>query len=573
MIYDIFYVSKEKVNDIEWQQFRRRFPSAQKIENVTSIDDVKKRSFTKFFWLVWDDIVILDNFNFDYRVEKWDEEYIHVFKNICNNVESYISGVALIPKKANILKKEFDFKFYVNKKEINIAASKFQYPIRYINSYEDYLNIVNTESKSMFWCVWSNTELINESILDMYFDPLDGKYDYDRSINHVFLNGCGDKNSYLNGVVLCSKSNFFTKKEFDRKYVVNKKEHDILVSRFRYPRYCINSYEEYLEICKKEVSPLFWCVWSDIEIINESILDMYFDPLDGKYDYDRSINHVFKNEDFYDGLMLMSKEKILSKKEFKFRFPIEKKEWDIKVSRPKPYDIIFISYNELNADENYRRLLTRFPRAKRIHGVKGIHQAHIAAANLSETEMFWVVDGDAVIAPDFNFSVRYYPHYDSGNRREHVNTVYVWHSKNPINGLVYGNGGVKLLPKTLTMNMDTASVDMTLAISNRFKIMSSVSNYNMFNTNEFTTWRSAFRECVKLSTKAMDEKYDIETDNRLNTWCTKGAEKPFGKYAIAGANAGVEFGLRFVGLDEILSKINDFAWLEDEFKKWKSTNE
>jgi hypothetical protein len=466
MIYDIFYISKETISDIEWQQFRERFPSAQKIENVQSIDDVKKKSFTKFFWMIWDDVVIADDFTFEYRVEKWDEDYVHVFKNSCNGIESYISGVALIPKKANILKKEFDFKFYVNKKEMNTVVSKYRYPIRYINTYEEYVKIINNESKSMFWCVRN-----------------------------------------------------------------------------------------------------------DINIVDINIFDLYFDPLDGKYDYDRSINHVFKNNKSFDGLMLASKNKVLMEKEFKYRFPIEKKEWDVVASEPKSYDIIFISYNELNADENYRRLLTRFPKAKRIHGVKGIHQSHIAAANLSETEMFWVVDGDAVITPDFNFTVKYYPHYDSGNRREHVNTVYVWHSKNPINGLVYGNGGVKLLPKTLTMNMDTTSVDMTLAISNRFKIMSSVSNYNMFNTNEFTTWRSAFRECVKLSTKVIDEKYDVETDNRLNTWCTTGVEKPFGKYAIAGANAGVEFGLRFVGLDEILSKINDFSWLEDEFKKWKLTNE
>ena len=64
MIYDIFYVSKQKVDVDSWRQFRQRFPSAQKIDNVQSIDDLKKKSFTKFFWLVWDDVVIVDNFNF-----------------------------------------------------------------------------------------------------------------------------------------------------------------------------------------------------------------------------------------------------------------------------------------------------------------------------------------------------------------------------------------------------------------------------------------------------------------------------------------------------------------------------
>ena len=44
------------------------------------------------------------------------------------------------------------------------------------------------------------------------------------------------------------------------------------------------------------------------------------------------------------------------------------------------YDIVFISYNELAADDNYALLKARFPMAKRVHGVKGIHQAHIKAA-------------------------------------------------------------------------------------------------------------------------------------------------------------------------------------------------
>ena len=44
------------------------------------------------------------------------------------------------------------------------------------------------------------------------------------------------------------------------------------------------------------------------------------------------------------------------------------------------YDIVFISYQEPNADENYDKLKERFPLAKRVHGVKGIHQAHIEAA-------------------------------------------------------------------------------------------------------------------------------------------------------------------------------------------------
>ena len=36
------------------------------------------------------------------------------------------------------------------------------------------------------------------------------------------------------------------------------------------------------------------------------------------------------------------------------------------------FDIIFMSYQEPNADENWQRLVDKFPWARRVHGVKGL---------------------------------------------------------------------------------------------------------------------------------------------------------------------------------------------------------
>jgi len=221
------------------------------------------------------------------------------------------------------------------------------------------------------------------------------------------------------------------------------------------------------------------------------------------------------------------------------------------------YDIIFISYNEPNADENWKNLKTRFPRAQRVHGVKGIHQAHIAAAEKCLTKMMWVVDGDAVIKDDFDFSYTV--------TKWDLDTVHVWRSENPINGLVYGYGGVKLFPKNLTLNMDTSKPDMTTSISDKFKAMPDVSNITAFNTDPFNTWKSAFRECCKLGSKVIDRQKDDETNNRLHTWCTVGAGSPFGEYAKAGAKAGSVYGTRNKGNKDALKKINDFDWLKEQF--------
>jgi len=215
------------------------------------------------------------------------------------------------------------------------------------------------------------------------------------------------------------------------------------------------------------------------------------------------------------------------------------------------FDIIFISYNEPNAVENFSRLKERFPLVKHVSGVTGIHQAHIAAAKRSFSPMFWVVDADAIVLDTFNFNYEL-------TKEEH-DIVHVWRSRNPINGLEYGYGGVKLLPKKLTIDMDVTSTDMTMNISSRFKAMEEVSNITAFNTDPFSTWRSAFRECCKLAVTNNEESL-----SRLNVWCTINDAVPYGYYAYLGALAGKTYGQKNASDKEALCKINDFTWLKDQ---------
>ena len=213
------------------------------------------------------------------------------------------------------------------------------------------------------------------------------------------------------------------------------------------------------------------------------------------------------------------------------------------------YDIVFISYNEPDADDNFANLKERFPLAKRVHGIKGIHQAHIAAAKKCFTKMFWVVDADAVILNSFNFDYKV-PDWD-------LDVVHVWRSINPINNLSYGYGGVKLLPKQLTINMGTNTTDMTMNISSKFKAMPEISNITSFNTDAFSTWRSAFRECCKLAVMNNEESLA-----RLSAWCQLNDNAPYGFYAYSGALAGRKYGQKNASNEEALNKINDFTWLE-----------
>jgi hypothetical protein len=213
-------------------------------------------------------------------------------------------------------------------------------------------------------------------------------------------------------------------------------------------------------------------------------------------------------------------------------------------------DVIFISYNEPNAEINWQRVLEKAPYAKRVNGVTGIFAAHKAAARLSTTDMFYVVDGDAYLEDQWTFDFE--PNIFDRD------CSYVWNSRNPINDLVYENGGVKLFPKSLLLKKRKwTTLDMFTTISNKIKVIDSVSNITSFNTDEFSTWRSAFRECVKL--------YTVNKMTKLNVWLTTGGDKPFGKYAIAGAEAGYQYAKNNANDYAELTNINDYEWLQKQF--------
>ena len=237
---------------------------------------------------------------------------------------------------------------------------------------------------------------------------------------------------------------------------------------------------------------------------------------------------------------------------------------NIKINLPERLDVVFISYNEANAEANWQRVLEKSPNAFRINGIEGIVNAHKCAAELATTDMFYVVDGDAYLTDEWTFD--YQPTIFDRD------CVHVWHSRNPVNNLEYGYGGVKLLPRELTLNMNISNPDMTTSISSKFKVMPKISNTTGFNTNEFNAWRSAFRECAKLSGKILKRQLTRESNKRLDIWCSVGQDKPYGEWAIKGAIAGRKFGEECAEDHVTLALINDFNWLKSIFTEATALN-
>ena len=317
--------------------------------------------------------------------------------------------------------------------------------------------------------------------------------------------------------------------------------------------------ESFRDAQKKSTTKLFWAVWPDVFVDVNFNFD-YRPPV-----HEEQYIHIWPNsaDRNLPAVGLFPKTKEVTDKEIENRFFSGMIKMNTIASHTKYYDIVFIAYNEEYADENYEKLIrhagVQHNDIHRIDGVKGIHQAHIAAAEAATTNMFWVVDADAIIDPQFRFN--------SMLSEKENDIVHVWRSRNPVNRLEYGNGGVKLLPRELTLNLDVNSTDMTTSISSKFKVMPTVSNITKFNTSPFNTWRSAFRECVKLSSGVIHGDELAESQIRLNMWLYQGGDKEFGEYSKGGASAGQWYGTTYKDDPEALSKINDYDWLEIQFNE------
>ena len=287
--------------------------------------------------------------------------------------------------------------------------------------------------------------------------------------------------------------------------------------------------------------------------------------LDIEYDipyHDRNYTHVwYLDESYTDGEKIWAAKKTVSSAVWG-----EKDAGRVIPLLSNRLDVVFISYGEPNAEKNWHRALSKAPWAKRIDGIRGIFEAHKTAARLAETDMFYVVDADAYLVDTFEFN------YQPGIFDRDCS--YVWNSKNPINDLVYGYGGVKLFSKSAVLNLrEWIELDMFAAVVHDIKVMEEISNITEFNTDPFSTWRSAFRECVKLYYNFIHYPENLDHATRLGKWLNPIKDSENSEYAIAGAQQALTYAKKNIDNYNLLLKINDRTWLEKQFKKYKGKYE
>jgi len=209
-------------------------------------------------------------------------------------------------------------------------------------------------------------------------------------------------------------------------------------------------------------------------------------------------------------------------------------------------DCIFLTYDEPNKERNWISVQNTVQWARRVDGVKGSDAAHKAAADASDTDRFILIDGDNIPDPNF-FNAQLV--LDVNNR----DCVFRWRSRNNINGLMYGNGGISCWTKEFVYNMRTHEAsdgktenDVEFCFYPNYWAMHDCYSTTYPDATPFQAWRAGFREGVKMCLDRGVRPTLTEFESRVNNrnydnlciWQTVGADNENGVWAIMGARHG-----------------------------------
>ena len=210
-------------------------------------------------------------------------------------------------------------------------------------------------------------------------------------------------------------------------------------------------------------------------------------------------------------------------------------------------DCIYLTYDEPQREEFWIKIRNMIPWAKRIDGVKGSDAAHKAAANISGTERFILIDGDNM--PDekfFNLTLEF---PDS----QWESAVFRWRARNYINGLMYGNGGVSSWTRTFVNNMKTheatdgrEETQVEFCFDPLYWPMHDCYSITYPNGSAYQAWRAGFREGVKMcldrgkcpSVNEFQDRVHSRNLDHLTIWQNVGRDVEHGIWSITGSRMG-----------------------------------
>ena len=574
---DMFYIDRGNAeSQSRFDALKEKFPNIQKTRYLSSwVDTVNRcanRSKTDLLWVLNSELDYTD-FDFNYYPNPWQIRMLHVFGTQWSHwgttfmvnrdcfpedskyikiIEhlSNINFVKSIKARATNCVHDIVLIDFGNKElETVIAQLKSKAPnrlittIKYNESYTKTLkDIISIQEQRRDYYLWLCSSVCDYSDFDFSYtcDP------FARDQLHVFASGkqkFGDTFfievnktreiiSEMQELALYNKINFNSHIKAKRRpapvvIVVNDDTHvNAILETMDFP-YTTFITQDNADIETPEIEPM--ALWSP------------------------STKNIIITSTGATKIIVPKEAKDYVKKEL-YDYPYIKRVPKFAVS--KPLDIVYLSNGEAGAEENWEHLQKVSKglrnRVVRVDGINGRVAAYHAAVEASETPWCFTVFAKLKINEKFDFSWQ--------PDRMQVPKHYIFHAINPVNGLIYGHQAMIAYNKKLTLANSGKGLDFTL--DNEHEVVTAISGTANYNTDEFSTWRTAFREVLKLKADADA----AESKIRLNAWLTIG-QGNFAEYSIKGAVDAAEYFDEVNGNFDALKLSYEWAWLRERFEK------
>ena len=558
---DMYYIDRGNNDHDQYKRLQSRFPDLQKTRYVNSwihtISRCIKKSKTKLIWILSSDLNY-DEFEFDFYPSNWQRNMIHVFgtqwshwgNTYMINTEQFENDVRHLDKiehskNINFVRRKrakiseclhdivyIDFGNQSRSLEQlrNLCSDSEITTLKYSNSYANtlttWVNRLDDYQIKQEHYIWVCTSLCDYQDFD--FTWIGDPFQFDQV--HVF------SSKFKNSKQKFGDTFFINLNEFKKESARIKSLEDYSkrvnyighISAIRLEHPVIEHNYDSQAIAIKNIDSEYWPYY---ELVNSnSIRESKYSAVPNMWDSDQT--DIIVSSHGASRIFVPDRAIDVVKSEV-YDYP------NIKISEEldssEPLDIIFFSNGEPSADDNYQLLLKIIQdrqlknRVVRVQDVVGRVASQSAAAYASNTNWYFLVNGKLRINQNFDFS--WQP--DRLQNSKH----YIFMATNPVNNLEYGHQAIVANNKQLTLSTQVQGLDFTM--DSPHEIVDMNSGIAIYNCDEWTTWRTAFREVIKLL-YSYDMTDDQQTLDRLNTWLTVGNNE-FGSWSIKGAKDAKDY--------------------------------
>jgi hypothetical protein len=564
-VLDIFFIDKSNASSaVRYEKLVEQYPHVQKIRYVNSmIDTIRRciaRTKTSKFWVISSEN-IYDNFDFTWHAQPWQSYMTHVFGSQhqkwsdtylinrwefertttwANSLEEF-PNLNFVQDQSIIIPDDLHDIYFVDHGNDNDQLEQLEkkHPdikqTRYVDNYLDtFKRIMATATTEHVWIISS---LCDYARFDFSWQP----EPWQKEMIHVFPSANQARGDTFYIHVESFKQQMVELELLDWFNVINYCEEQ------RVPRLPIPSHQ-----------------YTGDDLIAAIKSHDFKHPYTWFFNYDRGVQYnpsIWYAKDRQIVGFSAGNSYILAPRDAKSAINTQAYDYPYiaknSMFNEHALDIIYISNGEPDAERWYEHLISTVDQTrrsvKRVQNVDGRANAYKAAAEASTTPWFFAVFAKLEVNTDFDWD--WQPDYLQGPKH------YIFHAKNPVNGLEYGHMGVIAYNKRLTLATTNTGLDFTLSAAHAVvPLLSATAHYN---TTPELTWRTAFRECIKLKDD-VERTGSIESRYRLDVWLTT-AEGNCAESSLQGAQDALEYYNDVAGDMDQLMLTFEWNWLKQYY--------